>query len=258
MKNDHIELVFDGLYDRISGNETYASRYLDGVIWANEPSNMFVSGNEGFLDNVSDGIKKAWEYIKKFIASIKERFSSLLKSKRIEETAKKVDEALKNNDFETSPEVKEKIDKTSKKIKQIISILNSVSEDVDTMKSYIKSDALLSKLIHPYVDVLVSEKDRLVKSLQIIDGKLDDKITRELLIKCLELIESLKGFSSKYVTATNSLQFVISNIERAPQMDKELAAARIKAVKWTLRGLDILGEQVVATLALMERIPTIK
>lgn len=258
MNTEHIELVFDGLYGRISGNETYATRYLDGVIWANEPSEMFVSGNEGFMDSVSDGIKKAWEYIKKFLASIKEKLSSLFKSKRIEETSKKIDEVLKKNDFETSPEGKEKIDKTSKKIKQIISVLNSVSEDVDTMKGYIKSDALLSKLIHPYVDVLVSEKDHLVKSLQAIDAKLSDKISRELLTKCLELINGLKAFSSKYVTATNALQFVISNIERAPKMDKELAAARIKAIKWTLRGLDILGEQIVATLALMERIPAIK
>lgn len=258
MKNEHIELVFDGLYDRISGNETYASRYLDGVIWANEPSNMFVSGNEGFLDNVSDAIKKAWEYIKKFLASIKEKLSSFFKSKRIEESAKKVDEALKSNDFETSPEAKEKIDKTSEKIKQIIGVLNSVSEDVDTMKSYMKTDDLLSKLIHPYVDVLVSEKDRLAKSLEIIDEKLKDKVTKELLMKCRSALDGMKGFSSKYVIATNALDFVISNIEKTPEANKELTAARIKAIKWTLRGLDILGEQIVVAAKLIEQIPKIK
>ncbi|BEH89636.1 hypothetical protein [Klebsiella phage phiKp_32] len=76
MNNDHIELVFDGLYDRVSGNETYASRYLGGVLWANEPSRMFVSGNEGFVDTVSDGIKKAWEYIKGIFKKIFGWFSS--------------------------------------------------------------------------------------------------------------------------------------------------------------------------------------
>lgn len=63
MDQNHIELVFDGLYDRVSGNETYASRYLDGVLWSNAEHNYRVNGTEGFLQGVSDGIKKAITYI---------------------------------------------------------------------------------------------------------------------------------------------------------------------------------------------------
>ena len=93
MNNDHIELVFGGLYDRISGNETYASRYLGGVLWANEPSRMFVSGNEGFVDSVSDGVKKAWEYIKGMFKKIFDWLFGGSSKKKVETVKTEIKEA---------------------------------------------------------------------------------------------------------------------------------------------------------------------
>lgn len=258
MNNDHIELVFDGLYDRISGNETYASRYLDGVIWANEPSNMFVSGNEGFLDSVSDGIKKAWEYIKKFLASIKEKLSSLFKSKRIEETNKVIEEVSKEPSFESTPEIKEKLGKASAKVNQIIGTLNSISDDVKTVKNYLETDSLLSNVLLPYVSILTSEKERLVKSLEMIDSGLKDKLSTDLLFKCKTTLNTIERFSAKYSTATNAIQTAISNVEKNARMEKTITEARIKALKWILKGLDILGEQMILSANLIEKIAKIK
>lgn len=258
MNNDHIELVFNGLYDRINGNETYASRYLDGVIWANEPSNMFVSGNEGFLDNVSSGLKKAWEYIKKLLIAIKEKFSSFFKSKQIKETVKTIEEVSKEPSFESTPEIKEKLSKASAKVNQIISTLNSISDDVKTVKDYLETDSLLSNVLLPYVSVLTSEKERLVKSLEIIDGGLKDKLSTDLLFKCKTTLNTIERFSTKYTTAANAIQTAISNVEKNPHMEKTITEARIKALKWILSGLGILAEQMILTANLIEKIAKIK
>lgn len=106
MNNDHIELVFNGLYDRISGNETYASRYLGGVLWANEPSNTFVSGNEGFADTVSDGVKKAWEYIKGMFKKIFDWVFGGSSKKKVEAVKTEVKEAQETiKEVQSPPEM---------------------------------------------------------------------------------------------------------------------------------------------------------
>lgn len=94
---EHVNLVMDGLMDSLGGNEglnlTNAQRYLQGALFASGVvRNMNdVVGNEGFLSSIGDGVKKAWEYIKKMFNSIWDVFFKS-DQKKMEE---KVDEALK-------------------------------------------------------------------------------------------------------------------------------------------------------------------
>lgn len=74
----HIETMMDGLMDSLSGNEgmglTKAQIYVQGVLYASGGIRSLplpeVAGNEGFFSAIGDGLKAAWEYIKKMFKSI--------------------------------------------------------------------------------------------------------------------------------------------------------------------------------------------
>ena len=258
MNTEHIELVFNGLYDRISGNETYASRYLGGVLWANEPSTMFVSGNEGFLDNVSGSIKKAWEYIKRLLLSIKEKFASFFKGEKTKAVEKALDEAAAEKTFETTPEIKEKLSKISKKIEETVGILNLIDNNIKKARGYLEADSLLSNLLLPHVSMLESEKNRLVKSLTIIDSGIGDKLSADLLFKCKTTLNVINNFPAKYNPAADAIKTAISNVERVSTVSSEVVQGRIRALKSTLSGLDVLGSQMAVATNLIEKIAKVK
>ena len=257
MNNDHIELVFNGLYDRISGNETYASRYLGGVLWANEPSQMLVSGNEGFLDNVSDTVKKAWEYIKKFLKYIKDTVSAFFKSGKIKNASASVKESLKVPEADLSDSVESKLKQASERVQQIIDALENVTKDGDDIKDFLKTDEIF-KLGHGgYVAVLEKERDRLVKALKDVQANLQNDKRREALQKCDTLLTIITGINNVYGTGANGVQRTLDAIEHSDVKNDD-TNMRIKTLKWILKGFDALCTQMISATALVEKIAKIK
>lgn len=67
---EHVDLVFQGLVDTVSGNEsmalTYPQQYLFATLQAAGVVNRqeAVTGCEGFVSKIGDAVTKAWEYIK--------------------------------------------------------------------------------------------------------------------------------------------------------------------------------------------------
>ena len=72
---DHVDMVMDGVIDMVAGNEGYglshAQQYLAGALYASG-SITFTQyhGNEGIVDSVKAGFKKAWDYIVKMFKQI--------------------------------------------------------------------------------------------------------------------------------------------------------------------------------------------
>lgn len=70
---EHVELVLDGVIDTVAGTEglTHAQRYLAGTLYASGMvSYSQYHGNEGVIDVIKDGLKKAWEYVVKMFKQI--------------------------------------------------------------------------------------------------------------------------------------------------------------------------------------------
>lgn len=102
---EHVNLVMDGLMDSLGGNEslnlTNAQRYLQGVLYASGAVRTMndVAGNEGFLSSIGDGIKKAWEYVKKMFNSIWDVFFKSDEKKmeaKLDEALKEAEKSLDN------------------------------------------------------------------------------------------------------------------------------------------------------------------
>ncbi len=72
----HVETLIGGLLDKYNGVESYATRYMEGVMWSDKENYYRVSGTEGLVGAVGAGVKAVWEYIKKMFAKIKAYFSS--------------------------------------------------------------------------------------------------------------------------------------------------------------------------------------
>lgn len=94
----HIETMFNGLTDAVSGVESYNTRYAQGVLLAcGMTSFREVAGNEGFFSSIGDGIKKVFEYIVNMFKSIwnwitggsSSSKSTASRAKAVETTAKK-------------------------------------------------------------------------------------------------------------------------------------------------------------------------
>lgn len=195
MNNDHIELVFNGLYDRISGNETYASRYLGGVLWANEPSRMFVSGNEGFVDSVSDGVKKAWEYIKGMFKKIFDWLFGGSSKKKVETVKTEIKEAQETIKEVQSPppmtlsEANAMVDKISEKV-------SGSAERKQHLRVILKANGIVSDKADPSkVKAVAKEVFELQVGSQEIFTKSAEKMKgiRESLDKQLKEVQELKA-----------------------------------------------------------------
>lgn len=152
MSNDHIETTFDGLMDMVAGNETFATRYLTGAIWANQCDNELVIGAEGFLGSVGEGIKKAITYI---LDQIKKLWNWLFGKdevkvtvefkKKVETQTKEVEKTVDNAAKPVSEANKEANKLTVISIKHMISKANipaeeAPSEVIEKVTKYLSGD----------------------------------------------------------------------------------------------------------------------
>jgi chemotaxis protein histidine kinase CheA len=121
----HVETVMDGLLDSLNGSEsldlTYAQRYIIGVLDANDITRSSVTGTEGLLSDLGDGIAKMWEYIKKMFTSIWDFFfgkTNKEDSTAAKEVVKETEAAVKEVEAPkvTEENVKAVVAKVEKKV----------------------------------------------------------------------------------------------------------------------------------------------
>ena len=101
----HLEIMFDAVEDTafqaIDGNECYplsaAQRYAQGALHA---AGIYtaaqVSGNEGFLSSIGNGLKAMWDYIVKTFKAIWSFFFERDNAKEAEAAKDKIDETTDN------------------------------------------------------------------------------------------------------------------------------------------------------------------
>jgi hypothetical protein len=125
----HVEAMMDGVLDSLQGTEsldlTYAQRYVIAVLDSNDITRSSVTGTEGLLSSIGDGLAKAWEYIKKMFTSIWDFFfgkKNKEDSEAAKESVKEAETAIKEvespqvteaNVKAVTAEVEKKVDKLS-------------------------------------------------------------------------------------------------------------------------------------------------
>jgi len=91
---EHVENAFQGMIDTIQGTESLTSsqRYLHFCLGASGSVNLStVMGNESFLGQVKDGLKKAWDYIVRMFKNI---FNTVFR-RNLESEGKALEEEVK-------------------------------------------------------------------------------------------------------------------------------------------------------------------
>lgn len=198
----HIETVIDGVVDSINGNESYATRYNSGVLYASgiitKKDFNSVSGNEGFMSSIKDGTMKIIEYIKNLVKTI---WNFLFKSKdEIKETEKQLDQlnkdlrAMVKVNYNTGLELSKEIDKhlktmTIKEDIKVLTKLDKAKEIISEYKQSTGSDNPPKEAVNLVKEVkveLVSEatqqlveksRDSWNRSLSELDKLYDDWVT---------------------------------------------------------------------------------
>lgn len=147
----HVGMFIDGLLDSLSGSEcinlTNAQHYVQGVLFADGSTRTLsvsdVTGNEGFFSAIGDGIKKAWEYIKKMFSNIYDFFFKSEKKK----LEAKVDEALKEAEksldaMEKSQIAPTNVEAVAKKVETAVANLPDSPEKkkLETKVEHIKAE----------------------------------------------------------------------------------------------------------------------
>lgn len=127
---EHVAAVGDGIADTVGGTEgmalTHAQHYLQGVMFANGMvASTQYHGNEGVIDSIKAGLKKAWDYL---VEMVKKVFGFLFGSKKKEEKIKEIEKGFKELDESakikpTSNEAEAKV-----QVKSIITATNHMSK----------------------------------------------------------------------------------------------------------------------------------
>lgn len=191
----HVESMLDGMLDSLQGTEsldlTAAQRYLISVLDSNDVTRSSVTGTEGLLSDIGDGLAKAWEFVKKMFTSIWDFFFGK-KNKEDSEAAKAsvkgAEEALKDVE---SPQV------TEANVKAVVA---NVEKKVDKLPEGPKKKELKKKVADAKAAEPAKAKQAataLVK--EVFDASLTDKPRMNALTKEFnKLYEDLKARQEEY------------------------------------------------------------
>lgn len=131
----HVHAMFQAVEDTeermIEGNEHLALTDFQAYAGVVLGMNGSRSGNEGFFSSIGDGLKAAWEYIKKIFKSIWQFFFGKDSEKELSDAEKEIKEI--SDKIKTLKKTKEP---TAEELKGLETHLNTL---VERMKTFIKS-----------------------------------------------------------------------------------------------------------------------
>jgi hypothetical protein len=188
----HVETMMDGVLDSLKGAEsldlTYAQRYVIGVLDSNDITRSSVTGTEGLLSDIGDGLAKAWEYIKKMFTSIWDFFFGK-KNKADSETAKvsvkSAEEAIKEVESPqvTEENVKAVVAEVEKKVNKLPESpkKKELQKKVETVKAAepAKAKAGAPGLIKEAFDADLADKPKLNEMAKRFKVLYEDLTTRK-------------------------------------------------------------------------------
>lgn len=170
----HVETMMDGVLDSLKGAEsldlTSAQRYVIAVLDSNDITRSSVTGTEGLLSDIGDGLAKAWEYIKKMFTSIWDFFfgkKNKEDSAAAKESVKSVEEAIKEVESPqvTEANVKEVVTQIEKKVDKLqeSSKKKDLKKKIEAVKAEppAKAKATAAHLIKEVFDESVVDKAKL-------------------------------------------------------------------------------------------------
>jgi hypothetical protein len=170
----HVETMMDGILDSLKGTEsldlTYAQRYVIGVLDSNDITRSSVTGTEGLLSDIGDGLAKVWEYVKKMFKAIWDFFFGK-KNKEDSEAAKasvkSAEEAVKEVESPqvTEENVKAVVSQVEKKVNKLPESpkKKELQKKVETVKAAepAKAKAAAPGLIKEVYDADLADKPKL-------------------------------------------------------------------------------------------------
>lgn len=134
---EHVTTVIQGFIDTVeqdidgvTGVEslTNAQHYLEGAMLASGAYRASsVTGNEGFFSNVSEGIQKAWDYVKKMFKAIWNFFFKSEQKELEKKVDKAIDVAYKNlDDIE---KIKITVNNVDEVLKNVSAVANKINDE---------------------------------------------------------------------------------------------------------------------------------
>lgn len=196
--SNHVELVMDGLLDSIEGNEgqnlSKAQHYLQGVLYASgSVRTTDIEGNEGFFSSIGDGLKKAWDYVKKMFTWIYNLFfkkENKEQDQKAHDSLDKAEKSIKQVEQAKVPEakVKETISTIAARITHMPESrekkhLDDKIEAIKTLDSKSAQARELSELLPEVFKVSLLNYDRLLAKQEKINAAVEKLENREAIYK---------------------------------------------------------------------------
>lgn len=236
----HVHAMFQAIEDTeermIEGNEHLALTdfqvYAGVVLGLNGHRSATVTGNEGFFSAIGDGLKAAWEYIKKIFKSIWQFFFGKDAEKELSDAEKEIKEI--SDKIKTLKKTKEP---TAEELKGLETHLNSL---VERMKTFIGSSkavgtmtwrevktadpgfkAIADSINEPYTK-LVKATEEFVKWFEGVSGivSVEQAMTEKFILQ----IKAMGGVGKAFKTNVSKMNSLISDVEKEAKASRDLHA----------------------------------